>query len=143
MLACDAATGHSRGDLLGGRIVTESLIAFSPDAKIIASGDVPDGGFTLWDRASGRELSHVDTGWTGSTTVAWDPHRPILVTTGAPGFVRFWDVTDLRHPVATPSPDRARGSPGSAPTGASLVVADAFSTKIGDRLRRRHRTASC
>ena len=85
VLAWDAATGAPHGDLLGGRIVTEGLIDFSPDAKIIAAAGL-DGSFTLWDRASERKLAHVDTGRTGldrrrlgpATTDPRDHRRPRL-----------------------------------------------------------------
>ncbi len=99
VLAFDAVSGAPHGDLLGGRIVTEGIVAFSPDGKVIAAAG-NDGSFTLWNRADERMLAHVDTGReTGLVGVAWVPHRPILVTAGAPGRVLFWDVSNPRHPV--------------------------------------------
>ena len=142
VLAWDAVTGAPHGDLLGGRNVTEGLHRLQPRRQDHRR------------RGPRRQLHAVGPGqraesWPTSTParpasigVAWDPHRPILVTTGAPGSILFWDVTDPRHPVeqrrrALTAP---AGFPCFSPDGRFLVVADAFSTTIGDRLRRRHRT---
>src|SRR3954451_17033553 len=84
VLAWDAVTGAPHGDLFGGRVATGGGLDFSPDAKIIAPAGL-DGTFTLWDRTAKRKLATVDTGQTGLVGVAWVPHRPTLVTTGAPG----------------------------------------------------------
>ena len=123
VLAWDAVTGAPHGDLLGGRISTVGPIDFSPDAKIIVSAGL-DGTFSLWDRTGERKLATVDTGQTGLVGVAWDPHRPIVVTTGAPGSVLFWDVSNPRHPVeqrrrALTAP---AGFPNFSPDGRFLVV---------------------
>ena len=128
VLAFDAATGTPRGVLFGGHEVTKTYIAFSPDAKTIASGGL-DGSFTLWDRSSGRQLSHNETGATDTTFVAWDPHRPVLVTSNAPDSLRFWDVTDPRHPIEQRrrSLNTPAGLLSFSPDG-RLLVDDAFST---------------
>ena len=126
MLGYDAATGKRRGDLLGGHIVTEFRVAFSPDAKIIAAGSLD--GFTLWDRASGRQLSHVRTAGNSSTTVAWDPHRPLLATSDPSNSIRFWDVSDPRRPVARRTLRAPGGSVWFSPDGRLLATADEFTT---------------
>src|SRR6185295_13419826 len=105
------------------RISTVGHVDFSPDAKIIVSAGL-DGTFTLWERTRERKLATVDTGQTGVVGVAWDPQGPIVVTTGAPGSVLFWDVSNPRHPVEQPR--RALTAPAGFPTfspdGRFLVV---------------------
>jgi WD40 repeat protein len=123
VLAWDAVTGAPHGDLLGGQIATVGRIDFSPDAKTIVSAGL-DGTFTLWDRTVERRLATVATGQTGLVGVAWDPNRPVVVTTGAPGSVLFWDVSNPRHPVeqrrrALTAP---AGFPTFSPDGRFLVI---------------------
>ena len=91
VLAFNAISGNPHGDLLDGRDVTEGIVAFSPDHKVIASGDVSSGHVHLLgpgQRPRALSLRHrrgrLDHG------VAWDPQRPILATsTGAPGSTRL------------------------------------------------------
>jgi len=123
VLAWDAVTGAPHGDLLGGRIVTGGRIDFSPDGKMIVSAGL-DGTLNVWDRTSERKLATVDTGQTGVIGVAWHPQRPIVVTTGAPGSVRFWNVSNPRRPVeqrhrALTAP---AGFPQFSPDGRFLVI---------------------
>jgi WD40 repeat protein len=126
VLVFDAATGKPRGSLLDRRVATESYLAFSPSRRIIAAGGL-DGSFTLWDRASGRELSHVKTAGASQTLLAWDPHRPVLVTSDPPDSIRFWDVSDPRHPVGRRSLTAPTGLVWFSPDGRLLAVADGAS----------------
>ena len=64
--------------------------------------------------------------WPRATMVAWDPHRPILVTSDFPHFVRFWDVSDPRHPVGRRSVTAPAGLVWYSPDGRLVAVADGF-----------------
>ena len=88
----DQLRGH-RGHLTG--------LAYSPDGKLLASGD--DGeecGIRLWNAATRKEVrflpAHRDKGPNsnrkGVTSLAFSPDGKFLASTGGDETLRFWDV---------------------------------------------------
>src|SRR5262245_11481204 len=114
--AADKPSGPARLDRLGdplpsgafARIGTTRLwtrwdippLAYSPDGKIIASGEY-DGKVHLWDPATGKELRCLD-GRTGDVpAIAFSPDSRLLAATtsteaGKDGRVLLWEVATGR-----------------------------------------------
>ena len=67
-------------------------IAFSPDAKAIASASGTDAVVQLWDANTGVEISRYPrhNGWVLS--IAFSPDDKTLASAGTDGSLRLWDV---------------------------------------------------
>ncbi|KAI9724883.1 MAG: hypothetical protein M1812_000159 [Candelaria pacifica] len=77
-------TGHT------GNITS---MACSPDGKTLASAD-DAGSIILWDLAFGRRVKRMrGHGKGGIWSVSWSVESTVLVSAGADGTVRVWDVT--------------------------------------------------
>jgi WD40 repeat protein len=72
-----------------------SLLAFSPDAKILASADEERHLVYLWDVASGERLGVCEGFAAPVRALAWSPDGKTLVAYGADKTLRFWDDTGL------------------------------------------------
>ncbi len=67
-------------------------MACSPDGKTLASAD-DAGAIILWDLASGRRVKRMrGHGKGGIWSVSWSVESTVLVSGGADGTVRVWDV---------------------------------------------------
>jgi WD40 repeat protein len=113
VLLWDAATGQSKGPLLGGAVLPP--VALSPDSTLLAAPGQDGGAVRLWDRASGTELAALEDGGGGGGggggkgdegdtvpprhdhAVAWSQAGG-QVATASGGSVLVWDVRDARHP---------------------------------------------
>lgn len=94
----DLATGRERWS----RVAAEEgilALAFSPDAKILASGaGWVESDIRLWDAASGTEVARLagHRGWI-SELVFW-PDGQTLASASADQTIRLWDLSDITHP---------------------------------------------
>jgi len=87
----------------GSRWLTVYAVAFSPDARLLASG-LEDAGTQLWDSTTGRQLRtlHPDaTFWSEMTgpvhAVAFSPDGRLLASAGGDETVRLWDPATGQH----------------------------------------------
>jgi WD40 repeat protein len=95
----DTATGAVVRRLPGGA----GSVAFSPDGKWLALGQVAGGWVVVWEVATWRDVvafpAHVPGGARG---VAFSPDGKSLLTSGTNGKVILWTVADLAGPAARP-----------------------------------------
>jgi WD40 repeat protein len=110
----DSATGRAAGPLLHAThsVKTQSGVAvwgvnglaFSPDGKLLASGD-NNGNIRLWDPATGQPVGaplHAGTGTPGGVLgVAFSPDGKLLASADGNGNVGFWDPA-TGQPVGVP-----------------------------------------
>lgn len=75
-------TGHSSSWL---------AVAFSPDSRILASGDHA-GMIKLWDTATGRLRATVQGQAPGVHALAFSPNGALLASAGADGTVQLWNA---------------------------------------------------
>ncbi|MBV8032296.1 MAG: caspase family protein [Betaproteobacteria bacterium] len=69
---------------------------FSADGALLAASS-QDGSVTLWERASGRELSRLDAHKSGAFAVAFSPSSKELATGGRDNEIRIWEVEAKRQ----------------------------------------------
>jgi WD40 repeat protein len=88
----DTATGAVVRRLLGGA----GSVAFSPDGKWLALGQVAGGWVALWEAATAKSgpafKAHFPAGVRG---VMFSPDSKYLLTSGTDGKVKLWTVADL------------------------------------------------
>ena len=87
----DGTTLEPRQRLVGHTSAISAL-AFSPDGKLLASGDQKDTAIRLWDVAAARELRRLTghTGWIRS--LAFSPDGTMLASGSTDKTVLLWDV---------------------------------------------------
>jgi WD40 repeat protein len=102
----DVPTRQLIGDPLVGHTGSVSAVAFSPDGKILASGD-DDNWVRLWDVATRQPIGDP---LPGGAAVAFSPDGRVLASgdagsymDGYHGTVRLWDVA-TRQPIGHPLP---------------------------------------
>lgn len=87
-----------------------TALACSRDGKLLASAD-DQGSILLWDLAPGRLLKRMrGHGKGGIWSLSWSVESTVLVSGGADGTVRVWDVTG---PAQDPSQGRVVGEGGA------------------------------
>jgi WD40 repeat protein len=68
-------------------------IAFSPNGKVLASGDSCGGAIKLWDVRSGKELKQLAGNFFEVvTSVAFSPDGKTLASGTDNGAIRLWDI---------------------------------------------------
>jgi transcription initiation factor TFIID subunit 5 len=87
-----------------------TALACSRDGKLLASAD-DQGSILVWDLAPGRLLKRMrGHGKGGIWSLSWSVESTVLVSGGADGTVRVWDVTG---PAQDPSQGRVVGEGGA------------------------------
>jgi RNA polymerase sigma factor (sigma-70 family) len=88
----DVTTGKERLALPGKQATTE-CVAFSPDGKTLATGHGRgrDGGVTLWNAATGKQLRSLK-GDGAFLTLAFSPDGKSLAAAGAGDTILLWDL---------------------------------------------------
>ncbi|MEU3773214.1 TIR domain-containing protein [Streptomyces sp. NPDC032472] len=71
-------------------------VAFSPDAKTIATGS-DDGVVRLWDAATQRKIGEYIGHHQAVTSVAFGPSGETLISSGFDGTVRLWSIADHKQ----------------------------------------------
>jgi len=69
-----------------------NAVAFSPDGKIVASGQDNDGMVTLWDTTTGHEIRVIQGHEGAVMAVAFNPEGTVLASGGEDRTIRLWDV---------------------------------------------------
>jgi len=89
------------GDVLWDGIEPDrwsSVVAWSPDAQLVATGGRQSGELNLWDATTGRRLVEpvtANAGWVLSIDFAWG--GSLIVTGGTDGTIRLFDTETLEQ----------------------------------------------
>jgi WD40 repeat protein len=96
-------------------------LAFSPDGKVVATGD---GNLVrFWDTATGKELGAQDGGHRGSIQeVAVSSDRKVVITCGSDNTVRRWDAATGKE-LSRFSPTNGIAATCISPDGRTIAVA--------------------
>jgi transcription initiation factor TFIID subunit 5 len=108
-----------------------TALACSGDGKVLASAD-DTGAIILWNLATGKRLKQMrGHGKGGVWSLSWSAESTVLVSGGADGTVRVWDVYGPAKEAAAnkaageagkPGADGSTGATGAAAGGASGAV---------------------
>jgi WD40 repeat protein len=93
-------TGRRYATLPGHREPTHRLV-FSPDGKRLFSGSKGPSGTGqagLWDVASGKEVAVFDRLESNVYRAAFAPDGKYLITSGAQGTLRWWNIDGVPNP---------------------------------------------
>ena len=74
-----------------------AFVVFSPDSKLLATGDETEPGVRLWDPATGRELGHFAGHRDRTVAAAFSPDGRTLATTGGDGSLKLWHLRTHRE----------------------------------------------
>ena len=98
-------TGHQEASLITGNTSFQNdCLAFSPDGRILVSGNV-DGTITLYDRITGTRKTLIGHNREYITCIALSPDGKTLASSNREGTIRLWDAITgeakyTRMPVA-------------------------------------------
>lgn len=132
--ATKIAIGTDRGPMrivtVGGQDVRTvnpgaaiSSVAYSPGGAQMAVGG-QDGRVTIWDSASGQQLSSVVTGDTPVMSLAWAPDGRRLMTSDDGGLTQLWNVDGGQQLWAEPGGVAAMSRDGTRIAVANAVGQD-------------------
>ncbi len=85
-------TVHQEASLIAGNTSFQNdCLAFSPDGRILVSGNV-DGTITLYDRIAGTQKTLIGHNGEYITCIALSPDGKILASSNREGTIRLWDA---------------------------------------------------
>ncbi len=88
----DPVTGHQKRILPCPRAKAPTVVAFSPDSRLLVTGDRQNGDLIVYDLQSGKQ-AHTLKGNLGEVyTVTVSPNGKWIVTGGIDRNVRFWSL---------------------------------------------------
>ncbi|NNJ09395.1 serine/threonine protein kinase [Chloroflexales bacterium ZM16-3] len=113
----------AQGLTLSGHTGTISVLTFSPNSAILASGAQDENSVILWDVATGQERQRLEghTGWIRS--LAFSPDGAILASGSTDNTVRLWDVASGRELGVLEGHTDYLGNIAFSPDGAALASA--------------------
>ena len=113
--------------------VSASILAFSPNGKILASGDTDNkvrNTLRLWDTSTGKLLAKLTGHIRGITSLTFSPDSSTLATANADGTVLFWN-TETKNPLPIHISNHSYTQRGMAILKDSdLLASVAFNSKI-------------
>jgi WD40 repeat protein len=75
----------------GGDLYPPKSVAFSPNGKLVAIGDMISGTTRVWDRSQKRQIASLRGSKGDVESVAFSPDGRLVASAGADGVVRVWD----------------------------------------------------
>ena len=73
-------------------------MAWSPDGKRLASGDV-GGMLKVWNAGNGRPIASLPGHAARIQSVAWSPDGTRIASCGLDNLIKIWDLAAMHEPV--------------------------------------------
>ncbi len=115
----DARTGKMLNSLSGHSSAIAS-VAFSPDGKILASGDW-EGRIKLWGVRTGKELKTLSAHSELVQSVVFSPDGKSLASAGSDNLIKVWDTTRGTAIATFPAQDGVVNAISFSPDGRALA----------------------
>jgi len=119
--------GSSAGDWSLERHEIYSF-AFSPDARLLATGDRIDGRVVIWDAATREKITQVTGHVSGASAIAFMPGGKRMITAGVDRSVKLWNAETWTE-VLTLDAGAEMDTLAISPDGATIVVVDHYAQR--------------